>query len=92
MGASTTFTNSTTRTNAVNEALTTIRQSNLPESVKQVALKNLNDGTFTTYTVATGNSKTQLFLAVLIKFVNNNSGAYECLILNVLKKFFMSLI
>lgn len=67
MGASTTFTNSTTRTNAVNEALTTIRQSNLPESVKQVALKNLNDGTFTTYTVATGNSKNSVIFSCVNK-------------------------
>lgn len=67
LGASTTFTNSTTRTNAVNEALTTIRQSNLPESVKQVALKNLNDGTFTTYTVATGNSKNSVIFSCVNK-------------------------
>ncbi|MFV5639816.1 DUF637 domain-containing protein [Acinetobacter oleivorans] len=63
LGASPTFTNSTTRVNAVAEALRAVQSSNLPGSIKDIARENLNKGTFTTYTVATGNSKNSVIFS-----------------------------
>lgn len=65
--ASPTFTNKSSRDKAVAEVLATINSSSLPNSVKQKALNNIKAGTFTTYTVATGNSKN----SVMYNCINN---------------------
>ncbi|WP_159152705.1 two-partner secretion domain-containing protein [Acinetobacter johnsonii] len=65
--ASPTFTNPTSRAKAVAEALEAVEMSNLPNSVKQTALSNLRVGTFTTYTVATGNSKNSVMFNCINK-------------------------
>lgn len=62
-----TFTNPTSRAKAVAEALEAVEMSNLPNSVKQTALSNLRVGTFTTYTVATGNSKNSVMFNCINK-------------------------
>lgn len=67
MGASPTFTNLTTRVNAVDEALRAVQGSNLSSSIKDIARDNLNKGTYTTYTVATGNSKNSVVFSCVNK-------------------------
>ncbi|WHA53463.1 hypothetical protein [Acinetobacter pittii] len=67
LGASPTFTNPTTRVNAVDEALRAVQSSNLPSSIKDIARDNLNKGTYTTYTVATGNSKNSVVFSCVNK-------------------------
>ncbi|WP_262757178.1 VENN motif pre-toxin domain-containing protein [Acinetobacter gyllenbergii] len=65
--ASPTFTNQISRDKAVSEALNAINNSNLPQNVKLKAIDNLDKGTFTTYTVATGNSKNSVMYICINK-------------------------
>ncbi|MCF0265690.1 DUF637 domain-containing protein [Acinetobacter guillouiae] len=60
LGVSPTFLDGPKRISAINEAQNTIRASNLPANIKLQAIDNLEKGTFTTYTVATGNSKNSI--------------------------------
>lgn len=50
--------NSLTRTNAINEAITTIQNNQtLPANIRQAALRNLQQGNVTTRTVGFGNAR-----------------------------------
>lgn len=57
----------TSRAAAVKEAADAVRLSKLPDSIKVTALQNLDSQTFTTYTVATGNSKNSVVFSCVNK-------------------------
>ena len=52
---------------AVSDAEAAIQDSNLPDSVKDLAIQNLQSGDFTTNTVGAGNAKN----SVQVKFCGN---------------------
>ncbi|KAF1022549.1 MAG: hypothetical protein GAK29_03168 [Acinetobacter bereziniae] len=70
LGISPTFVNASSRTNAIEEAKNAVSKSNLPQNIKDISIKNLNDQTFTTYTVATGNSKNSVVFSCVNKICN----------------------
>ena len=57
IGESTTFSGSSTRIAATDEAISAIRQSSLDAAAKQTAISNLQNGKFTTKTVGSGGAK-----------------------------------
>lgn len=57
IGESPTFTNASAMNKATAEAIDVIRKSNLPANIKQIALSNLQNSTFTANTVGGGSAK-----------------------------------